>query len=297
MTRDRGGAHGRQRDRRRGAPGRRAARRSRSSRRRPARCSALRRALAARGRRRGGRRPPRPRSPPGRRGRSRSAAAILRRIAQLLERDRERGRARSSPPRPASRRRTRGARPTARSSSATSSPARAGASTARRCRARPPNRQAMTIRQPLGVAGLIIAANTPIANVAWKVFPALLCGNAAVLKASEDTPETALAFARLAAEAGLPAGVLNVVQGFGEEAGQPLVEDPRVAVVSLHRLDRRRPHDRPRRRRAPRQGLPRARRQEPARRLRRRRPRAGGRGGGAVGLLERRPALRRRARG
>ena len=46
----------------------------------------------------------------------------------------------------------------------------------------------MTIRQPLGVAGLIIAANTPIANVAWKVFPALLCGNAAVLKASEDAP-------------------------------------------------------------------------------------------------------------
>jgi len=50
------------------------------------------------------------------------------------------------------------------------------------------NRSAMTIRQPIGVAGLIIAANTPIANVAWKVFPALLCGNAAVLKASEDAP-------------------------------------------------------------------------------------------------------------
>lgn len=96
-----------------------------------------------------------------------------------------------------------------------------------------PNRHAMTIRQPLGVAGLIIAANTPIANVAWKVFPALLCGNAAVLKASEDAPQTALAFARLAAEAGLPAGVLNVVQGYGEEAGQPLVEDPRVAIVSF----------------------------------------------------------------
>lgn len=96
-----------------------------------------------------------------------------------------------------------------------------------------PNRQAMTVRQPLGVAGLIIAANTPIANVAWKVFPALLCGNAAVLKASEDAPETALAFARLAAEGGLPAGVLNVVHGYGEEAGQPLVEDPRVAVVSF----------------------------------------------------------------
>ncbi|HEY7603024.1 MAG TPA: aldehyde dehydrogenase family protein [Gaiellaceae bacterium] len=96
-----------------------------------------------------------------------------------------------------------------------------------------PNRSAMTIRQPLGVAGLIIAANTPIANVAWKVFPALLCGNAAVLKASEDAPETANVFAELAAEAGLPPGVLNVVHGFGEEAGQPLVEDPGVAVVSF----------------------------------------------------------------
>jgi aldehyde dehydrogenase (NAD+) len=96
-----------------------------------------------------------------------------------------------------------------------------------------PNRQAMTIRQPLGVAGLIIAANTPIANVAWKVYPALLCGNAAVLKASEDTPETALLFARYAAEAGLPPGVLNVVHGYGEEAGQPLVEHPDVAVVSF----------------------------------------------------------------
>jgi alpha-ketoglutaric semialdehyde dehydrogenase len=96
-----------------------------------------------------------------------------------------------------------------------------------------PHRQAMTVRQPLGVAGLIIAANTPIANVAWKVFPALLCGNGAVLKASEDSPETALVFARLAAEAGLPAGVLNVVHGFGNEAGQPLVEDERVSLVSF----------------------------------------------------------------
>jgi acyl-CoA reductase-like NAD-dependent aldehyde dehydrogenase len=96
-----------------------------------------------------------------------------------------------------------------------------------------PNRQGMTVRQPLGVAGLIIAANTPIANVAWKAFPALLCGNGAVLKASEDTPETALAFARLAAEAGLPPGILNVVQGYGAEAGQALVEDPRVAVISF----------------------------------------------------------------
>ena len=148
------------------------------------------------------------------------------------------------------------------------------------------------MRQPLGVAGLIIAANTPIANVAWKVFPALICGNAAVLKASEDTPETALAFARLAAEAGLPAGVLNVVNGLGPEAGQPLVEDPRVAIVSLHRLDRGRPDDRPRGRRATGQGVPGARRQEPAGGLRRRRPRSGCRGRGAARVLQRRPALR-----
>lgn len=96
-----------------------------------------------------------------------------------------------------------------------------------------PNKTAMTVRQPLGVAGLIIAANTPIANVAWKVFPALLCGNAVVLKAAEDTPLSAWAFARIAQQAGLPAGLLNVVHGFGEEAGAPLVESPEVDLISF----------------------------------------------------------------
>ncbi len=96
-----------------------------------------------------------------------------------------------------------------------------------------PNKAALTVRQPLGVAGLIIAANTPVANVAWKVFPALLCGNAAVLKPSEDAPATAWAFGRLAAMVGLPQGVLNVVHGYGEEAGGPLVESPKVDVVSF----------------------------------------------------------------
>jgi aldehyde dehydrogenase (NAD+) len=95
------------------------------------------------------------------------------------------------------------------------------------------NRHAMVTRQPVGVAGLIIAANTPIANVAWKVFPALVCGNAAVLKASEDTPETAAAFGELATEAGVPPGVLNVVHGLGDEAGQPLVESPGVDLISF----------------------------------------------------------------
>lgn len=96
-----------------------------------------------------------------------------------------------------------------------------------------PNKNAMTVRQPLGVAGLIIAANTPIANVAWKVFPALLCGNSAVLKPAEDTPLSAWAFARIAADVGIPPGVLNVVHGFGPEAGSALVESRDVAVVSF----------------------------------------------------------------
>ncbi len=96
-----------------------------------------------------------------------------------------------------------------------------------------PERTSMTIRQPVGVAGLIIASNTPIANVAWKVFPALVCGNTVVLKPSEDTPMVAWAFAKLAREAGLPEGALNVVQGFGAEAGKPLVESSGVDLVSF----------------------------------------------------------------
>src|SRR5439155_5164648 len=85
-----------------------------------------------------------------------------------------------------------------------------------------PHRQTLTVREPLGVAGLIVAANTPIANVAWKLFPALICGNAAVLKAAEDTPATAWLVHEIAKDAGLPRGLYNVVQGLGEEAGAPL---------------------------------------------------------------------------
>ncbi len=95
------------------------------------------------------------------------------------------------------------------------------------------NKAAMVIRQPLGVAGLIIAANTPIANVAWKAFPALLCGNTAILKASEDTPLSAWAFGVLAREAGVPDGVYTTLHGFGEEAGAPLVEHTDVDVLSF----------------------------------------------------------------
>ncbi len=95
------------------------------------------------------------------------------------------------------------------------------------------DRFAMTTRQPVGPAALIIAANTPIANVAWKVFPALLCGNTAVLKPSEHTPLTASWFAGLFFEAGLPEQALAVLHGLGPEVGAPLVADERIALVSF----------------------------------------------------------------
>jgi alpha-ketoglutaric semialdehyde dehydrogenase len=94
-------------------------------------------------------------------------------------------------------------------------------------------KQSTTIRQPHGVVGLIVPANTPIANIAWKIFPALICGNAVVLKASEDAPEIALRLAKLSKIAGLPDGVLNVIQGTGRPAGAALVEDSRVALISF----------------------------------------------------------------
>lgn len=103
----------------------------------------------------------------------------------------------------------------------------------RTCTSGVPHKYAMTLRQPVGVAGLIIAANTPIANVAWKIFPALICGNAVILKAAEDTPATAWIVGKIAQEAGLLPGTLNIVQGLGEEAGAALVEHPDVGVVSF----------------------------------------------------------------
>ena len=95
------------------------------------------------------------------------------------------------------------------------------------------HRTVLTLRQPLGVAGLIMSFNTPLPNVAWKAFPAVFCGNAAVVKPSEHTPASAWLFGELAREAGLPDGVLNVVQGTGQEAGAPLVEHEDVDLVSF----------------------------------------------------------------
>lgn len=96
-----------------------------------------------------------------------------------------------------------------------------------------PGKYSHTVRQPRGVAGLIVPANTPIANIAWKTFPALVCGNTVVLKAAEDAPRIALLFAQITKEAGLPDGVFNVVQGRGQPAGAALVADERIAVISF----------------------------------------------------------------
>jgi alpha-ketoglutaric semialdehyde dehydrogenase len=96
-----------------------------------------------------------------------------------------------------------------------------------------PNRTVLTLRRSIGVAALVISFNTPLPNVAWKAFPSMFCGNASVLKPSEHAPVSAWWFGRLCLEAGLPAGVLNVVHGLGPEAGMALVEDPRVDLVSF----------------------------------------------------------------
>ena len=135
------------------------------------------------------------------------------------------------------------------------------------------NRTVLTVRQPLGVAALIMSFNTPLPNVAWKAFPAIFCGNAAVVKPSEHTPASASLFAELALEAGVPDGVLNVVHGLGREAGAPLVAHHGRRPRQLHRLGGDRPRDQRGSGASAREDVPRARRQERARRLRRRRPR------------------------
>ncbi len=96
-----------------------------------------------------------------------------------------------------------------------------------------PYRTVLTLRQPLGVAALIMSFNTPLPNVAWKAFPAIFCGNAAVVKPSEHAPASASFFAELALEAGVPFGVLNVVHGLGGEVGAALVDHPDVDLVSF----------------------------------------------------------------
>src|SRR5204863_6406673 len=91
----------------------------------------------------------------------------------------------------------------------------------------------MSVRMPVGVVGAITPWNFPIAIPAWKLCPAIVCGNTVVLKPAEDTPKLAQRFVELLQEAGLPEGVVQIVHGFGEEAGDALVRHPDVPVITF----------------------------------------------------------------
>jgi aldehyde dehydrogenase (NAD+) len=90
-----------------------------------------------------------------------------------------------------------------------------------------------TLREPVGVVGCIVPWNFPLNIASWKVAPALACGNAVILKPAEQTPLTALRLGELAAEAGFPPGVLNVVPGPGKTAGAALVRHPEVDAIAF----------------------------------------------------------------
>jgi aldehyde dehydrogenase (NAD+) len=92
---------------------------------------------------------------------------------------------------------------------------------------------AMSFRRPMGVAGLITPFNFPLAIPTWKMFPALVCGNAVILKPSEDVPHTSHRLVELLLEAGLPPEVIQLVHGRGASAGKALVEHPDVPVISF----------------------------------------------------------------
>src|SRR5580658_6880763 len=97
----------------------------------------------------------------------------------------------------------------------------------------PDNAMSLTLKEPVGVAGQIIPWNYPLLMAAWKLAPALAAGCTCVLKPAEQTPLTALEFARYFADCGLPAGVVNVITGFGESCGAPLVQHPDVNKIAF----------------------------------------------------------------
>lgn len=92
---------------------------------------------------------------------------------------------------------------------------------------------AVVTREPVGVIGAVVPWNYPLETAIWKLAPALAAGNSVVLKPAEETPLSALRLAELATQAGLPAGVLNVVPGYGHEAGQALGLHPDVDVIAF----------------------------------------------------------------
>ena len=95
------------------------------------------------------------------------------------------------------------------------------------------NKWNMSVRVPIGVVGAITPWNFPVAIPSWKSIPALICGNTVVIKPAEDTPALAQRFVDLLLEAGIPEGVVNIVHGFGEDAGAALVRHPDVPVITF----------------------------------------------------------------
>lgn len=96
-----------------------------------------------------------------------------------------------------------------------------------------PNKFNMSMRVPIGVAGIITPWNFPMAIPTWKIFPALVCGNAIVFKPASDTPETATRLVEILVEAGVPEGVINIVHGGGGEVGTAIVEHPDIDLISF----------------------------------------------------------------
>ena len=95
------------------------------------------------------------------------------------------------------------------------------------------NKWAMSYRRPIGIAGLITPFNFPLAIPTWKMFPALLCGNAVIFKPAEDVPLTAHLLVEVLLEAGLPPEVVQLVHGEGSVVGRALVEHPEIPVISF----------------------------------------------------------------
>ena len=98
-----------------------------------------------------------------------------------------------------------------------------------------PDKWAMSIRQPIGVAGIITPWNFPMAIPCWKMMPALVTGNTVVFKPASDTPHCATLLVELMAEAGFPAGVVNLVTGSGAEVGDAIVDSPGHRRHLVHR--------------------------------------------------------------
>ncbi|HEY9230277.1 MAG TPA: aldehyde dehydrogenase family protein, partial [Gemmatimonadaceae bacterium] len=95
------------------------------------------------------------------------------------------------------------------------------------------NKWAMSFRRPIGVAGIITPFNFPMAIPTWKMFPALLCGNACIFKPAEDVPHTGHTLVEIMLEAGLPPEVIQLVHGLGETAGAAMVNHPQIPVISF----------------------------------------------------------------